>query len=135
MADPGGLHRISFDNYIGWFYVGKVIPCSMSETAVLWLLGIFVMALAGLVGLIYNNVIKSQDKADQRLEDAKDDADETHRQMWAEINKIKDRHAEIYKWRHNLTETRSTMENKIRQAENSIRVLAEIANELKNGSK
>lgn len=133
----------------------------MSEAAVLWLLGTLVGFLTLLVGAIYMNVIRNQDKSDKRIDGNKEANDDDHDTFWDEINKLKDRinvidtarltvcqrHEDhfdlidgrvkqatddIYKWRHLLTEIRSNLENRMNAVENSIRVLADIAHDLKN---
>jgi hypothetical protein len=142
---------------------------AMSESAILWLLGILVGALTVMVGIVtalvatvYKDIKESLKSGTDALQQAKNDALNQHKEMWDVINKTTDKfhaienthvrlcqkhedemadqakrlaehEADIYKWRHLLTETTAKMENKIRGAENSIRVLAEIANELKNG--
>lgn len=67
----------------------------MTETAVLWLLGLLVVFLAALVGIIYNNVIKNQDKADDR-------ALSVNKEIWVEINKLKE-------WHHSMDSTHKTL--------------------------
>lgn len=56
----------------------------MTEATILWILGTLVGFLALLVGVIYFNIIKNQDKADGRMSE-----------VWVEVNKIKERHHEI----------------------------------------
>jgi len=74
-----------------------------TDPAVLWILGVLVTLLTLLVAAIYAAVVKAIDKTDATekqhnteittaLQNTKDDAAEIYRDLWAEINLLKDRY-------------------------------------------
>lgn len=135
------------------------------DPVILWVLGVLVTLLTALVAAIYMSVRKDQEKTDEyisevkgeaegRLLQYKRDVEKQFRDIWVEVNKLRDKSnvidsdhrvlcqkhedqfsslesklseqkGDIYKWRNLLTETKSNLENKLTVVERSIRALAD----------
>ena len=125
----------------------------------LWGMGIVVTCCLTLIGVIYYLIKESiqeskkeNKESREALQKAKDDAAETHREMWLKLNGLWDRFHEIntthvqlcqkhedkmssldstvskhttdiYKWRDLLATIRGTLENRLNEAESKIKEL------------
>lgn len=105
----------------------------MNEVAavVLGVLAIMIPLLGLLVSALYSNMKEShvllktelkelKDKAQKSYDSAVDDANETHKELWGEVNKIRDKHHELDSSHKTLCQKH---EDHLASLENEIKVL------------